>query len=118
MAEAAASPVVVAALLAGGWRARPFAPFREGVEISEIAAGEPAVALLRYAPGASVPRHLHEGLETILVLDGVQSDERGDYPAGSLVLNPVGSVHSVWSGPGCVVLIQWARPVRFLDDDA
>lgn len=92
-----------------------FVPFRDGVEIAEICTGAPAVALLRYAPGASVPRHLHTGLETILVLEGVQSDERGDYPRGALILNPEGSVHSVWSEPGCVVLIQWERPVRILD---
>jgi anti-sigma factor ChrR (cupin superfamily) len=111
-------PTVLADLLAGGWRDVTFAPFREGVEMHPIvtgAAGEPSVALLRYAPGAAVPRHRHEGLETILVLDGSQSDEGGTYGAGSLVLNPVGSEHSVWSEDGCVVLIQWDRPVRFLD---
>lgn len=91
-----------------------FVPFREGIEVCELLAGEPAVALLRYGRGASVPRHRHMGLETILVLDGVQSDEHGDYPAGTMVLNPEGSEHSVWSEPGCVVLIQWERPVRFL----
>jgi anti-sigma factor ChrR (cupin superfamily) len=63
-----------------------------------------------------VPRHRHTGLETILVLDGTQSDERGDYGAGTLILNPTGSAHSVWSDPGCVVLIQWDKPVQFLED--
>lgn len=105
-------------LLGGGWRDCAFAPFREGVEICELNPDDPGLALLRYAPGASVPRHLHTGLETILVLDGVQSDDRGHYPAGSLVLNPEGSVHSVWSEEGCVVLIQWQRPVAFVEDDA
>ncbi|MEM9104547.1 MAG: cupin domain-containing protein [Pseudomonadota bacterium] len=66
--------------------------------------------------GASVPRHLHTGLETILVLEGTQSDERGDYPAGSVILNPKGTVHSVWSATGCVVLIQWQLPVEFLEE--
>lgn len=106
----------VAGLIDGGWRTLDFVPFREGVDICEFQSGEPAVAVLRYAPGASVPRHLHTGLETILVLDGVQSDERGDYPAGSLVLNAEGSSHSVWSSDGCVVLIQWDRPVQFLEE--
>ncbi|MCA8879306.1 MAG: cupin domain-containing protein [Rhodobacteraceae bacterium] len=101
-----------------GWRRATFEPFRDGVDISNIVAGEPAVALLRYAPGAGVPRHRHTGLETILVLDGIQCDERGKYPAGTLMLNPAGSEHSVWSETGCVVLIQWARPVRFLDADS
>ncbi|MDE3079352.1 MAG: cupin domain-containing protein [Paracoccaceae bacterium] len=97
-----------------GWHDRPFQPFREGVEILPIREESPAVALLRYAPGSSVPAHVHTGLETILVLEGAQSDERGTYPAGTLVLNPEGSRHSVWSDTGCVVLIQWERPVRFV----
>lgn len=66
----------------------PFEPFRGGVEIHYIKSGSPAVALLRYAPGANVPRHLHTGLETILVLEGAQLDERGKYQAGDFVLTP------------------------------
>ena len=75
----------------------------------------PALAVLRYAPGANVPHHLHTGLETILVLDGVQSDERGDYAKGTLIMNPEGTTHSVWSEHGCAVLIQWERPVQILE---
>lgn len=97
----------------GGWNRMAFEPFREGVEILPICTGAPAVALLRYAPGSSVPEHIHTGLETILVLEGAQSDERGTYGVGALVLNPEGTRHSVWSKDGCVVLIQWERPVRF-----
>ena len=47
-----------------------------------------------------MPRHRHAGLETIVVLEGVQSDENGDYAAGAVVLNPQGSEHSVWSRGG------------------
>ena len=104
-------------LTSGSWRNLDFSAFREGVEICELKRGEPAVAVLRYAPGAAVPRHRHTGLETILVLDGMQSDERGDYPAGSLVLNAEGTMHSVWSREGCVVLISWERPVEFLEGE-
>ena len=50
-------------------------------------------------------------------LQGVQSDEAGDYGAGSLVVNAMGTEHSVWSDTGCVVLIQWDRPVRILEED-
>lgn len=106
-------PIHLERLKDGAWHRLPFQPFREGVEILPIRQGEPAVALLRYAPGSSVPEHQHTGLETIYVLEGSQSDERGTYPVGSLVLNPEGSRHSVWSDAGCVVLIQWERPVRF-----
>ena len=109
-------PLCVADLIYGGWKELPFHPFRDGIEISEIVTGSPAVALLRYQPGASVPRHLHTGLETIIVLEGTQSDERGDYPAGSVILNPQGTVHSVWSTDGCVVFIHWQLPVKFLEE--
>lgn len=100
--------------LGGGWRRCAFEPFRDGVEICRLVAGEPELALLRYAPGARVPRHLHQGLETILVLEGSQSDEFGRYGAGALVANAAGSIHSVASEEGCVVLIQWTRPVAIL----
>lgn len=104
-------------MLASGWKTASFGPFRDGVEICHLRQEDPAVALLKYAPGARVPRHLHTGLETILVLDGSQSDERGTYKAGDLVLNPQGSSHSVWSEKGCVILITWERPVKILDED-
>lgn len=109
-----ADPFSLAALLPLGWREATYQPFRAGVEISPILTGEPAVALLRYAPGAGVPRHRHTGLETILVLEGTQSDERGTYATGTLMVNPEGSEHSVWTDTGCVVLIQWTRPVEFI----
>ena len=93
----------------------PFETFRRGVDIHYLKPEAPIVALLRYAPGACVPLHRHTGLESILVLEGAQSDERGTYPKGSFVLNPEGSEHSVWSDTGCVVLIQWERPVEILE---
>lgn len=113
-----AEPLCLVGLGTGGWSRLAFQPFRAGVEIFPIRDGNPAVALLRYAPGAQIPAHSHTGLETVYVLDGSQSDERGTYGTGALVLNPEGSRHSVWSDDGCVVLIQWERPVRFLDDEA
>jgi anti-sigma factor ChrR (cupin superfamily) len=106
-------------LIDGGWRRLEFEPFREGIMAHWLLRGgpaEPSVALLRYEPGAGVPRHRHAGLETIVVLEGVQSDENGDYPAGSVVLNPVGTEHEVWSKNGCVVLIQWNLPVVFVSE--
>ena len=95
-------------LIDGGWKSFDFEVFRKGIEICRLSPEEPVVALLRYEPGASVPKHQHKGLETILVLEGEQSDERGNYPAGSLVfglvkhrvrcLNTVGKACSVLRG--------------------
>jgi len=107
-------------LVQGGWRDVDFEPFRHGVTVHWIEKGtgdEPSIALLKYMPGARVPRHRHPGLEAILVLDGIQSDERGDYRAGTFVINPVGTEHSVWTDMGCVVLIQWDRPVIILEQE-
>ena len=100
--------------LDGGWRGLVFAPFRDGIEIASLLVGEPAIAVLRYQPGAGVPWHRHPAPETILVLDGTQTDQSGTLGAGALAINPAGSAHSVWSETGCAVLIQWAEPVEFL----
>lgn len=106
-------------LLNGGWKALLFEPFRRGVEICELQSNggdpsRPSIAVLRYEAGATVPLHRHQGTETILVLDGEQSDERGSYPAGTMIVNQPDSVHSVQSADGCVVLIQWDLPVEIL----
>ncbi len=112
-----ADPRAIADLLQGGWRTADFGPFREGVEMCLIGgdADGASVALLRYQPGASVPMHEHTGLETVIVLDGSQSDERGRYHSGTMSINPAGTRHSVWSEEGCVVLIHWESPVRIID---
>lgn len=73
-----------------------------------------ATSLVRFAPGSRFPAHVHGGGEEILVLDGVFSDESGDYPAGSYLRNPPGSRHSPASGPGCTLLVKlW----QFAPDD-
>ena len=73
----------------------------------------PAAALLRYAPGASVPLHEHGGIEHILVLEGSQRDASGQYGAGTLLVSPPGSRHAVTSDEGCLVLAIWAGPLDF-----
>ena len=94
-------------------------PFRQGIEIYNLYGGDenqPAAALLRYQAGASVPRHLHEGIEHILVLSGAQSDEHGEYPAGNLLINFPSSHHQVTSAQGCIVLAIWNKPVSFIQE--
>ncbi|MBE7635267.1 transcription negative regulator ChrR [Sneathiella sp. P13V-1] len=92
--------------------------FREGIEVSWLYKGtdeNPAsAAFLKYQPGAEVPTHSHPGMEHILVLEGAQQDENGSFPAGSIVVNPTNTVHSVSSPEGCLVLAIWEKPVAFL----
>lgn len=101
-------------LLSNGWETLEFEHFRQGVDIFWIRKSSPQLALLKYQVGASVPRHKHIGLETILVLEGDQVDDNGTAKTGDLVINPAGSEHAVKSETGCVVLIQWEKPVEFV----
>lgn len=52
-----------------------------------------ATSLVRYAPNSEFSRHVHGGGEEYLVLDGIFSDEYGDYPKGTYVRNPIGTSH-------------------------
>jgi anti-sigma factor ChrR (cupin superfamily) len=79
------------------------------------AAGGAVASVLRYAPGARVPYHRHEGHEHVYVLSGSQRDRRGTYRAGTLVINPPGTTHEVTSDDGCIVLLIWERPVVFVE---
>lgn len=94
-------------------------PFREGVDMARLygsAEAGPSAALLRYAPGAKVPTHLHRGMEHILVVAGAQRDDHGSYEAGSLLIHGPGTMHSVASEQGCIVLAIWSGPVEIIDD--
>jgi anti-sigma factor ChrR (cupin superfamily) len=65
-----------------------------------------ATSLVRYTPGSTFPTHTHGLGEEFLVLDGVFSDEHGDYPAGTYVRNPPGSAHAPFTGPGCTIFVK------------
>jgi anti-sigma factor ChrR (cupin superfamily) len=63
-------------------------------------------SLVRYQPGATFPRHDHPEGEEILVLDGIFSDEHGDWPAGTYLLNPEGFSHAPFSRAGCTLFVK------------
>lgn len=93
-----------------------YEPLRPGVDILYLYrddATHSSCALLKYAPGAEVPEHVHQGFEHVYILDGEQSDAHGTYRRGCFVINPPGTKHRVWSTPGCLVLIVWLKPVAF-----
>jgi len=74
-----------------------------------------ATSIVRYEPGASFRAHDHPLGEEILVLEGIFSDETGDYPAGTYFRNPEGFRHAPFSKEGCVLLVKLHQ---FQDDDA
>ncbi len=63
-------------------------------------------SVVKYSEGASFPHHPHPKGEEILVLEGVFSDESGDYPAGTYLRNPPGSGHSPFSKEGCKIFVK------------
>jgi anti-sigma factor ChrR (cupin superfamily) len=65
-----------------------------------------ATSIVRYAAERSFPPHEHALGEEFLVLDGVFSDEHGDYPAGTYVRNPPGSRHAPRTSPGCTIFVK------------
>jgi anti-sigma factor ChrR (cupin superfamily) len=104
----------LAALLAGG---AVWSPLLEGIDICRLhgdASSGPSAALLRYAPNARVPMHEHDGCERVFVLSGSQTDDAGVYPAGTMIVNPSGTRHTVRSPEGCLVLVVWEHPVIWL----
>ncbi len=98
----------------GGWQA-----FRPGVTARWLYGDGtvgPSAVLLRYQPGARVAEHEHVGYEHMFVLEGSQFDEHGSYPEGTFVVHPPGTRHSPGSEDGCVALLIYEKPVRFVDD--
>jgi len=84
--------------------------FRVGDEIAR------ATSIVRYRPGSKFPRHVHQGGEEILVLNGTFQDEHGDYPAGTYFRNPPGTSHVPAAEDGCTIFVRlWQFRER--DDD-
>ena len=63
-------------------------------------------SLVRYLPGARFPSHAHPEGEEIFVIEGVFSDARGDWPAGSWLASPEGFEHAPWSDAGCLIFVK------------
>lgn len=72
----------------------------------EFAESGRTTSLVQFMPGASFASHTHPMGEEILVLEGVFSDETGDYPAGTYIRNPPGSRHKPFSESGCVLFVK------------
>jgi anti-sigma factor ChrR (cupin superfamily) len=63
-------------------------------------------SVVRYEPNSTFRQHDHPEGEEILVLRGVFSDEYGDWPKGTFLLNPEGFRHAPFSKGGCVLFVK------------
>ncbi|MPW28145.1 cupin [Agarivorans sp. B2Z047] len=88
------------------WLASPSAGvLRKPLEREATESGH-VTSIVQYQPESFFPEHPHPQGEEILVLEGVFSDEHGDYPAGTYIRNPPGSKHSPFSKQGCVIFVK------------
>jgi len=63
-------------------------------------------SIVKYDAGSAFKPLPHPMGEEIFVLEGVFSDEFGDYPAGTYIRNPPNSVHAPFSKEGCVIFVK------------
>lgn len=88
------------------WVASP-QPGVERVMLDRVGAEKArATSIVRYAPDSTFPPHAHPGGEEILVLDGVFSDESGDFTQGWYLRNPPGSSHRPASREGALIFVK------------
>ena len=65
-----------------------------------------ATTIVRFAPDSKFSAHKHDLGEEFIVLEGVFSDETGDFPKGSYVRNPAGTSHTPHSNEGCTLFVK------------
>jgi len=65
-----------------------------------------ATSIVKYEAGARFSQHEHPMGEEILVLNGIFSDQSGDYPTGTNFRNPEGFSHAPFRIEGCEILVK------------
>jgi anti-sigma factor ChrR (cupin superfamily) len=102
--------------------ALPWTPTRfKGVEMKILMEDKQtglSTALVRFAPGATLPDHEHVELEQTFVLEGSLEDQEGVATAGNYVWRPAGSRHDAHAPNGCLALSFFLKPNKFFDTPA
>ncbi len=89
------------------WQASPIpGVWRKRLDLAGPSESSRVTSVVRYDADSAFPSHPHPDGEEIIVLDGVFSDEHGDYPAGSYLLNPEGFSHAPFTKQGCVLFVK------------
>jgi anti-sigma factor ChrR (cupin superfamily) len=97
----------------------PWTPTRfKGVEMKLLMEDKEtglSTALVRFAPGATLPDHEHVELEQTFVLEGSLEDQEGAATVGNYVWRPAGSRHDAHAPNGCLALSFFLKPNKFFD---
>ena len=76
------------------------------------------IAVLWYTVAdGGVALHYHSQTESVYVIDGTQTDDKGSYPTGTVYFNPPGSGHAIRDSSG-FFLLAYASPPDFMKTDA
>ena len=65
-----------------------------------------ATSVVKYEAGSQFSEHPHPKGEEIFVLDGIFSDETGDYPAGTWIRSPHLSRHHPYVEQDTIILVK------------
>ena len=75
------------------------------------------IAILWYTVAdGGVALHYHSKTESVYVIDGTQTDDKGSYPTGTVYFNPPGSGHAIRDSSG-FFLLAYASPPDFMKTD-
>ena len=89
------------------WSASPSSNvWRKRLHLVGPAESGQVTSIVRYDAKSTFLPHDHPGGEEILVLEGTFSDEHGDWPTGTYLLNPEGFRHAPFSRQGCVIFVK------------
>ncbi|MEP7728556.1 cupin domain-containing protein [Marinomonas primoryensis] len=89
---------------------------RSGAQINTLYENEDkSIALVRFNPGAEAKPHIHNGFESIFVIEGSYQDEFGRHIEGDLIIYPNNSVHSWSSQEGALLYVVWGGTVESID---
>lgn len=93
----------------------------EGVETKTLVFEKSSgllTSLLRLAPGAELPDHIHMQIEQTFVLAGHLVCGEGECKAGDFVWRPAASRHKAWSPQGGLMIGIFMVPNKFKKDSA
>ncbi len=101
------------------WRTTKF----DGVEMKPLYVDKKSgllTALLRMAPGATLPDHEHVFVEQTYVLEGRLEDKEGpevglSVGPGEYVARPAGSRHAAWTPEGGLMIAFFQMPNKFFE---
>lgn len=88
------------------WSPSPSSGIEQKILEQDGTEGARSTSIVRFVAGACSPCHVHDLGVELFVLEGVFSDESGNYGPGSYIKNAPGSMHAPRSTDGCTLFVK------------